>query len=500
MNFLELIYILMLFDNKNVLRLLSTMAILLLGTSLEAGADIYTRPNKHVIISFDTAIPGYSDYVKDKKFVERHLSPVIDALQLTSEDYLSLVNFGISSQSKNLFEIGRTMKGTDGITLSWVPYTSLHDLLSMGKWEEMYAHQGVDFTKRDKSAFSLLTGSKTYTLLSQRQTEGGKTASETYMVLVTDDNYNGCDDINKEFSQMGAPFLDAKEFLDQCREVARNYNFYYEPKLSNDNIASGQEKTLKVMVFSVVPASGMALSSVVDFPANFGLHRVPDGYMMKFDIDVVDECYDVVRFDLCYTDKKGEKHTATSTTSDTKNGSRSISLNVPFSSVSGSELEVEARGWLVQKDTVYGAAMLNPNSKDFSRLSVKTALPLSDNVKAFGFMPIPFWFGRNGDSQISIWNTIYGITLLLLLFWCVRKMIKKMSVYRPQNSAISITVKSLSGANSHLHKAAKRRKSKTGRLSQDNQPTESSQPSFERNNIEGIRLDSDKSRRALKEE
>lgn len=314
----------------------------------------------------------------------------------------------------------------------------------MGKWEEMYTKQGVDFTKRDKSAFSLLTGSKPYTLLSQRQSEGGKTASETYMVLVTDDNYNGCDDINKEFSQMGAPFLDAKEFLDQCREVARNYNFYYEPKISNDNIASGQEKTLKVMVFSVVPASGMALSSVVDFPANFGLHRVPGGYLMEFDLDVVDKYYDVVRFDLSIIDKKGEKHTATSMMSDTINGRRSISLSVPFSAISSSKLEVEAQGWLVQKDTVYGAAMLNPNSKDFSRLSVKTTLPLTDNVKAFGFVPIPFWFGDNGDRQISIWNTIYGVTLILLLFWCVRKMIKKMSVYHPKNSAISITVKSLS--------------------------------------------------------
>lgn len=490
----------MLFDNKGFLRFFSAVVILLLGTSLEAGADIYTRPNKHVIISFDTAIPGYTDYVKNENFVESHLQPLVDALQLTSEDYLSLVNFGISSQSKDLSEIGRTMKDSVGKKLSWIPYTSLHDLLSRGKWEEMYAKQGVDFTKRDKSAFSLLTGSKPYTLLSQRQFEGGKTASETYMVLVTDDNYNGCDDINKEFSQMSAPFLDAKGFLDQCREVARNFNFYYEPKISNDNIASGQEKTLKVMVFSVVPASGMALSSVVDFPANFGLHRVPDGYLMEFDLDVVDKYYDVVRFDLSFIDKKGEKHTATSMMSDTINGRRSISLNIPFSAISGSELEVETKGWLVQKDTVYGAAMLNPNSKDFSRLSVKTTLSLTDNVKAFGFIPIPFWFGRNGDSQISIWNTIYGITLLLLFFWCVRKLIKKMSIYRPQNSAISITVKSLSRSNSRLHQAAKRRKSRTGRLLQDNQPTESSQPSFERNNKEGVRLDSDKSRRVLKEE
>lgn len=450
----------MLFDNKNILRLLSTVVILLLGTSLEVGADIYTRPNKHVIISFDTAIPGYADYVKDRNFVENNLRPIIDALQLTTEDYLSLVNFGISSQSKDLSEIGRTMKGSDGKTLSWVPYTSLHDLLSMGKWEEMYAQQGVDFTSRHKSAFSLLTGSKTYTLLSQRQSKEGKTASETYMVLITDDNYNGCDDINKEFSQMNSPFLDAKEFLGQCREVARNYNFYYEPKLSNDKIASGREKTLKVQVFSVVPASGMTLSSVIDYPANFGLHRVPGGYLMEFDLDVVDIYYDVVRFELSFIDKKGEKHTAKSMMSDTINGRRSISLSVPFSALSNSKLEVEAQGWLVQKDSVYGAAMLNPNSKDFSRLSVKTTLPLTDNVKAFGFMPIPFWFGDNGDRQISIWNTIYGVTLILLLFWCVRKMIKKMSVYHPKNSAISIAVKSLSG-DKPLSRSGHKKRSRT---------------------------------------
>lgn len=108
----------MLFDNNNFLRLLSIVVILLLGTSLEVGADIYTRPNKHVIISFDTAIPGYTDYVKNEKFVESHLQPLFDALQLTSEDYLSLVNFGISSQSKDLSEIGRTMKDSVGKTLS----------------------------------------------------------------------------------------------------------------------------------------------------------------------------------------------------------------------------------------------------------------------------------------------------------------------------------------------------------------------------------------------
>lgn len=459
----------MLFDNKNLLRLLSALVIFALGSSLEVGADIYTRPNKHVIISFDTAIPFFSGYVKDIRFVESRLQPVIDSLQLTSEDYLSLVNFGVSSHSKDLCEIGRTMKGAGDVPISWVPYTSLHDLLSMGKWEDMYVHQGIDFTSRHNSAYSLLTGSKPYTLLSQRQSGEGKTASETYMVLVTDDNYNGCDDIHKEFSQMYSPYLNEKQFLDQCREVAHNYNFYYEPELSNDCIVGSERNSLKALVFSVVPASAMALSSIVDYPANFGLRRVPGGYLMTFDLDVVDQYYNLARFDLSFTDKKGVKHTATSMASDTEEGRRTISLSIPFSAISGTELKVEAQGWLIQNDNVYGASMLNPNSKDFARLSVKSTLPLTDNVKAFGFMPIPFWFGSNGDRQISIWNTIYGMTLILLLFWCVRKMIKKMSVYHPQNSAISIAVKSLSSDKPISRSCHKKKRSMT-----KNRPSEAS--------------------------
>lgn len=450
---------------------------LIISSFLTAEADIYERPNKHVIISFDTAIPDFATELRNRSLMENSLQSVLNKIELTEDDYISLVNFGISQKSKNLRELSRSIKDKNGKPMTWLPYTTLSSILSMGKsWQNMIDEQGISYTARDQSAFSILTGSKAYTLLSQRnKAKDDKIAGETYLIMVTDDNYNGCDDINKEFSLMYAPYLSQNEFLEQCREVAKYYNFYYEKALSNEKISVKGNKTYKAMVYKVLPSSNMALSSVVDYPANLGLKRVKGGYKLDFDFQCADGDYLIRKFEVSYKGKKGDKY-ADCYTYDSKadkyeDNAQHISLLIPHSHIQGNKLDVDMKVWLQQTDNIYGSAMLNPNSEDFSRLNVSTSLNIKNEAKALGYIPIPdiFWIGNNVTTQVQIWNLIWVFVIIILLYLLYRHLVKKFSRYVPDNSEITMymreapkqSAEASSSQNNSRRKNKKKKKNKT---------------------------------------
>ena len=68
-------------------RVLLLLQIILLFFSLEMKGDIYTTPNKHVIISFDTALPDkYRECLFNRNLIQAKLQSVIDELDLTDGD------------------------------------------------------------------------------------------------------------------------------------------------------------------------------------------------------------------------------------------------------------------------------------------------------------------------------------------------------------------------------------------------------------------------------
>lgn len=414
--------------------------------------DIYTRPNKHVIISFDTALPDkYRDCLLDQTFILSKLQTVIDQLKLTNEDYISFVNFGISKYSNNLNELARTIMDKNGKPMSWIPYQSLQYVLARADWLDMIQKQGIDFTSRHGSQgpYSIITGSKPYTLLSQRVETQERFACMTYLILFTDDSYNGGDDINKEFSKMAPPNLNNVEFLKTCRKVSSYYNFYYEPSFTQI-LSNIYENKYQIMVFNVMPASNTSLTSVVNYPANLGIRRIKGGYRMDFDFSCGDSDYLIQRFRISYKDMSGREKYVQYDRDDVESTGQHITFDIPHSDIEGDSLEIDLKGWLIQNDDVYGAVLLNPNSDDFQRLHLTTKIRLQNDVKAFGIIPIPdfVWIFNDFHSVIMLWNIIWALIIVALMIYAQRALSKKMALYIPTNNVISMNVKSSSNEQS----------------------------------------------------
>ena len=90
----------------------------------------------------------------------------------------------------------------------------------------MIVSQGRDYVGR--GAFSLLTGAKAYALTTV-PSKDGKMVNRTYLLMVTDDNYNGNDDYNKEFSTLWYENpncrLSKTAFTSHCKNVNLFYKF-----------------------------------------------------------------------------------------------------------------------------------------------------------------------------------------------------------------------------------------------------------------------------------
>lgn len=391
--------------------------------------------SKHAIIAFDDFVsPQFSNALTDGLGVKENLKRALCDLGLKKGDYYSLVNFSISAFNDNINDLVRPIKDATGNKVTWRPFESVDDVFNQTTWYDMIITQGRNYV--GGGAFSLLTGAKAYSLTSLSDNKG-KYVNRTYLLMVTDDNYNGNDDYNKEFSTLWYenPYckLSNDNFTKHCREVNLFYKFLYN---SNYTIQKSGNTSYGVHVYDVNPQSQVALPSVVNYPANLGITQVNGGYRLKFKFSSASQDYILKKFQVIYYDSHGGEH-VTEYTSET-----TATVDIPNNEIrSVDSLKVLLRGWMLQNDTLYGGLLLSPDDPLLHRLNVPLKLELKDEAILFGAIPIPsvlWFFTDDTTTAVTTWSIIVILTLVLFMWWLVRKLIYENTTYKPNNNQILI--------------------------------------------------------------
>lgn len=416
--------------NQIVHRSLLVLFILFLSSyALFIKAQTGKELRKHVIIALDRHPGNYP--LMDASIMVPRMNEILEDILSSEEDYVSVVNYslGINDSTFNKYTT---------CTVNWSS-SKVFFVTMANYWPEvaylLHSNEGAPC--------SMITGSKYYSFHALYKKNEGKGANRTYLLQVTDGVFNGDNDYKTEF-QRGYKgikgILDYAEFRETITSITENYHF----KLLKEYPIKGEYKAI---LFEVTP-NQTTLNSVLNYPAYLGIHRVRGGYRIEFDYNNVTvdslkshSSYKLHRLEISPM-KNGEPIKTAAFTEDAGH----VTMDIDGSDVSGDLLKVEMRGWLEPKDEIYSGLIMNPYDEDFKNLNVNLSLPLNNDPKIFGVIPLYdfmwWWYPNDILRAVYIWDIVLVLILILVMIYIQRTLSKKMGLYIPTNNVISMNVKS----------------------------------------------------------
>lgn len=408
-------------------------------------AQLNDTINRHIIIAFDKKVIGiYKSFVRNhgeltRECIEQIVKTSVPYGELREGDYLSIVNYAIGNQN-TIQEFVRPCQ-YEKEEIVWKDYVLLKNIFK-AEWDPL-KDAVADRIKDDADAgFSMQFAAKSHVIKALYKKNGHNYANRTYLLMVTDDKYQGSDDINKEYeaskSGKGGKFRATKEdFLSVNRDLSRNYIIEYlaEKALSPDG-------GYKIILFEIRPGSSFSLNSVVDYPASLGIGRVRGGYTYRFEPKPRTHDYEVLKLRMSYRDKDGQGIEIPLEVDTINEGF------IPAPAVNADTLTMTIKGWLHKKDTVYGATVLNPYDEvptSMSRdLSVDIPVDLKEEATVFGIpLSDAFWWFYPQDLQMAalVWEFIFIMLVILFVIGIIFVYVQKRSLYVPENKDIKLTHK-----------------------------------------------------------
>lgn len=430
--------------NKSLIILLILLMSSYFGMSSDN--DTNEKLTSHLIVAFDDALPEnfrnlllsnqlLKDSLCQNEYVSGSILKMVEKHGLLHEgDYYSVVNFCIGTENKQWDDFVKPSKLSSFYEgegwAAWQQYSKSKKLFpsNQSDWQNVVCYQGENRTQG--APYSLLTGAKPFALESMKS--DGKRTNRVFLILVTDDHYNGNDDVNKEINRFYNRYLPKDSFINSCRKVNEYYRFEFVDEVE---MLRSYEEAYKVILFEVVPCFSVSLNSVIDYPASFGLHRVKGGYEVCFDYQGIDSMFHIEK--LVITVKQNNE-VISSKINGRGDGGFHLELDgvYPYDSVS-----VEMSCWLSMEDPVYNGVLMSPDDERFTRLNISRKIMLTDQARVFG-QPLKegfWWFSHNDSSKAAlIWEVIIvvtGIVLVILFFFLL---IKFTSKYVPNDKDIRL--------------------------------------------------------------
>lgn len=402
-----------------------------------AVADL-TVLNKHVIIALDNALhPTYEKVLCDQNKIQRAIAAITAELDLKEGDFYSFVNVGINEFSESISQLARPIKDAKGELIVWREFKGVKEMFEQGRsWYDMVLTQGINQINYMGRQFSLLTGSKAYSLTCTHRQGNKKTANKTYLVMVTDDHYNGNNNQNTEFNTMSNTRMSKQEFLAHCRNVAKYYNFQFSHSVPIDHMLHDAE--YEAFLYEVLPSSSYALGTVINYPANLGLHRVKGGYRLQFPLKTISNEFLIKCFGLHIITNQGGKRVRN--THYFYPQDEEVSVLVPTDAVS-ERLEVEIEGWILQNDSIYGGVLLSPYDPLFSRLRTNQVLEITNEAKIYDILPIPdaLWlFTDDCQTAVITWDIIFLLMFIAVICFIAYWIFNRITAYKPNNNSIRL--------------------------------------------------------------
>lgn len=100
------------------------------------------------------------------------------------------------------------------------------------------------------------------------------------------------------------------------------------------------------------------------------------------------------------------------------------------------------KAWLKYNDGVYGGVVESPLDENFKRLSYSTTLPLGNEDKIFGIIPLPsvlWWFFPDDLSKaVIVWDVIIVLLAVICIILLAIKAFDSWTKYEPTDEQIRL--------------------------------------------------------------
>lgn len=414
-------------------------AVLLLCCPLGLYAQLDSELRRHVIIAIDQYPTQDSRTNKLDATPATEVIPLLrqylDSL-LTDRDYVSVVHYGIGTQDPSFAKYATCIT-------PWENFSAFRQKLNSGNWLRIAQNIG----RNRGECFSMMTGAKLYSLLSLFGRNEGKQNNTTYLLMITDNQYNGGGDIDAEYVHFEGldndrnSNLSREDFFKTCLAVSEKYNFNW---LSRKIIIPHKRYPYQLVLFEVIPNDRPSLPSAVIYPANLGLHRVRGGYELNFDYSSALSSYKVKKLEI----ESIEEVAANLETKklvfqeDFAGETGHVNIFINNKHLHSNTLNVTIRGWLGKEDNIYSGLVLSPYDNDKGNLTIRLELPLKDDALILGLLPMPdelwWWFPTDQSKAVLPWDVIVVLLFVVLVIFVSYKTFIWLTRYVPNNSDLHI--------------------------------------------------------------
>lgn len=434
------------------------LTVLLGLFSAKAFADTLTVDKKaknHVIIAVDNVVPHYEYVLLNKDFMLRNIDDILlrnDDNLLSPGDYVSVVTFGLGADNYNYknFVLPAILNDKP---LVWNKFTSLYELFP--DWDSQVLNKPYGRIKG--KPYSMLSGSKPFIMRYLNSNDSTKTAERTFILLITDDHYNGNDDFHKEFDKYhGTGGCAPAEPFEHC--VNQYHSLFKDREIARKEISHQYEDSYKLILLEIIPSTIPSLNGILDIPASLNVRRVPGGYGIDFQAKSVDDFYQFRNLKVTVIPTKGKPFVKEA------DSEGNVSLKIPYGAVDPNDIRVNLDGEVLQKDGMYDGMVISPLNPNTPRMHASRSISVTDDGKIFGMrMPDAMWWWSRGDIRQAafIWEVIIVLLVIFLTVAAVGWYNKKSTVYTLGNDEIGI--RAITSGNEVSHRninLAKRSKKK----------------------------------------
>lgn len=370
----------------------------------------------HVIISIDMKQDYLLSTIPDKEHKSNVIKSAITSIKKSVVDLLKSNNINNGYVSVNLFG---TYKGADinsfikDINTPFTKFDNVDKILKDFTLEKM-----EEYPQEDHSILSI---AKPYSLYNYRNKEQDVKVQKTYMVVVSDNIYNGNNDYYGELTYViGNDEKRKSDIMKVVKDVQQNY--FYEMIDQRDlklGMVNGYDRSNKnrsyIYLFEVVPMQNyLAMESFVDFPHEIVAKRTKSGYIAEFYINELDNPnYDLESakvwidgIDIMENVEYGKKNV----------------FNIP-DYMSDSNVYLNLKTWVHLLDGVYNHTILSPDGDELQGskgLNRKIKVQFEEDEKIWNIITLndklydySFWSSSQEGAALG-WEIISGFIILLI--------------------------------------------------------------------------------------